>query len=245
VSKSGTATSPARRRRPIVFTRISFPGVWRPGNVLSFGTRPDRAYLLRVPPQDLGRWKPATPADAVHWLGACTARWWIAGGWALDLFLGAQSREHQDLDVGCLRRDLPAMLAALTSWELFEARNGQLNRLQRSAMPRADVHSLWGRPEGQSDWHLELLLDAAEGPEWVFRRNALIRRPLRELTWRGPTGLEILCPEVQLLYKAKSPRPRDVADFANAATRLTATARTWLRTSLRQMDAEHPWLARL
>jgi len=31
--------------------------------------------------------------------------WWVAGGWAIDLHLGHQSRAHQDIDIAVLRRD--------------------------------------------------------------------------------------------------------------------------------------------
>jgi hypothetical protein len=38
---------------------------------------------------------------------------WSAGGWALDLFVGAQSRPHDDLDVRILRRDVLEVLSTL------------------------------------------------------------------------------------------------------------------------------------
>jgi hypothetical protein len=34
-----------------------------------------------------------------------SGHWWIAGGWAVDLFLGEQTRVHDDVDVAVLRRD--------------------------------------------------------------------------------------------------------------------------------------------
>jgi hypothetical protein len=39
-------------------------------------------------------------------LAGIDSPWWIAGGWALDLFIGDQTRAHEDLDVGILRRDV-------------------------------------------------------------------------------------------------------------------------------------------
>src|SRR5690349_16504078 len=35
------------------------------------------------------------------------AAWWIAGGWAIDLFLGRVTREHSDLEIGIWRDDQP------------------------------------------------------------------------------------------------------------------------------------------
>jgi predicted glycosyl hydrolase (DUF1957 family) len=31
--------------------------------------------------------------------------WWVGGGWAIDLWLGDQSRDHEDIEVCILRRD--------------------------------------------------------------------------------------------------------------------------------------------
>ncbi len=54
------------------------------------------------------------------WFASLTVPWWIAGGWALDLFAGDQSRPHKDLDVGILRNDA---LHVLDPW-----RHGKCSR---------------------------------------------------------------------------------------------------------------------
>src|SRR5580693_6175690 len=64
-------------------------------------------------------WEPTHPRAAPELLAGLTCPWWIAGGWALDLFSGRQSRPHRDLDVGILRRDAPRVIAALPDWEFF------------------------------------------------------------------------------------------------------------------------------
>jgi hypothetical protein len=53
---------------------------------------------------------------------ASNAPWWIAGGWAIDVFRGQTSRPHTDLDVGILRVDAPTVLQALSTWQIFEAK---------------------------------------------------------------------------------------------------------------------------
>ena len=50
-------------------------------------------------------WKNTTPVDARQWLKEAKVAWWIAGGWALDLFSGHSTRRHADMDVGCFRGD--------------------------------------------------------------------------------------------------------------------------------------------
>src|SRR5688572_31726010 len=99
-------------------------------------------------------WDPAPPHDAAEWLANVSVPWWIAGGWAIDLFLGRDTRPHQDLDVGVLRRDVGVVLRSLPDWEVFEAKDGVLAPLHGG--PRSAVNSLWCRPKGARSWKIEL-----------------------------------------------------------------------------------------
>ncbi len=187
-------------------------------------------------------WATVRPEEVAPYFLAASVPWWIAGGWALDLFLGRQTREHRDLDVAVLRHDCARLLAALRGWEIFEARNGVLSRLPAASAPRDEVNSLWCRPAGATSWALEILLDAGGGSLWLFRRQPEIQRPLTEIIRRTTRGLPHLAPEIQLLYKARTPRPQDQDDFARVAPQLDAPAKKWLRESLHSMQATHPWL---
>jgi hypothetical protein len=177
-------------------------------------------------------------------LASVRSRWWIAGGWALDLFVGTQTRLHEDLDIGILRRDVPRVIDSMTGWELFEAKHGHLRRLGGRS-PEPDVHSLWCRPTGQREWAVELMLDEAEDDAWVFRRERSIRCPLDSLIGRTTDGTPYLVPEIQLLYKAGRARPKDDADFQRVAPHLDSSARAWLRDALARLDARHDWLGAL
>ena len=177
-------------------------------------------------------------------MGRTAALWWLAGGRALDLFLGAESRAHADLDVGILRRDAAGVLAALPEWQFFAARDGTLSRCAPGAPPPA-ANSLWARRSDASAWAFELLLDEAADDRWLFRRAPAISRPLTELVRHDATGLPYLAPEIQLLYKAARPRAKDAADFARVAARLEPAARAWLRESLARVHPGHEWLTAL
>lgn len=191
---------------------------------------------------DNDAWHPAPPAEGAQWLSAITARWWFAGGWALDLFMGAQSRSHGDLDVGILRRDAPAVIAALPDWEFFEAKDGTLTALGAGAAPRVSVNSLWGRPKDTASWKLELMLDEGADGLWIYRRNPEIQRPFVTAIKRAPDGLRYLAPEIQLLYKARHCRSLDHADFNLVTPRLEPQALAWLRDALSRTDPGHTWL---
>src|ERR1700687_3803190 len=88
-------------------------------------------------------WRAVDPTTGARWFAALQVPWWIAGGWALDLYLGTRSRAHADLDIGVFRRDITTVLAALSSWEIGAAKDGALARLRVGEAPQSAVHSLW------------------------------------------------------------------------------------------------------
>ena len=153
-------------------------------------------------------WEPLRPADAAALLGGLDVPWWIAGGWALEALA---PRAHEDLDVMVLRRDVDRVVAALPGWELDDKGN-----------------SVWARPRGAARWHLELVLDDADGDTWRYRRDARVTRPLASL---GAVGGP-LAPEVVLLYKAKDDGETARRDFVSVVPQLSHDALAWLRDAV-------------
>lgn len=191
-----------------------------------------------------GQWQRLHPRDARSLLGQIRLPWWIAGGWALDLYVGQQGRPHKDLDVGILRRDARAVLAALEGWEFFEAGGGELFGPLTGA-PREAVNSLWGRRAHTREWVLELMLDDAEGEEWVYRRDRRLRRALSTIIRYDSETTPYLAPEIQLLYKSNRIRAEDELDFERGSALLDDAARQWLCSALSQLDGQHRWLPAL
>lgn len=190
-------------------------------------------------------WRAFEPPAARHIMQPVNVPWWIAGGWAIDLFVGGQSRVHKDLDIGVRRSDAAPLIAALPGWEFFEAQDGALSRLAPGTDARAGVNSLWGRRVGEPLWQLELMLDDADERDWIFRREPTIRRPLAAALRTTSDGTRYLAPEIQLLYKARDPRPQDRSDFELAAPRLNSAAAAFLRTCLSRLYPQHPWIGTL
>ncbi|MGJ8690489.1 MAG: nucleotidyltransferase domain-containing protein [Gammaproteobacteria bacterium] len=194
--------------------------------------------------QDLSNanWDSASPSDAANWLSNISVSWWIAGGWALDLFLGRETRLHGDLDIGVLRRDVATVLRSLSDWETFEAKDGALTPLVHTT-PSPGVNSLWCRRVGAKSWKFEFMLDESDGEFWLYRRDSRIRRSVSDLVHHTSSGIPYLAPEVQLLYKAKHTRSRDEADFQAVIAHLGEESRNWLRQSLVQTLPSHPWIS--
>jgi len=190
-----------------------------------------------------GRWEPASPAEAAALFATFPAAWWIAGGYAIELAVGRPLRAHGDLDVAVLRHDQLAVQHVLAGWEWWAADPpGTLRRWEPDERLPFGVHDIWCRPRPDCPWRIQIILEEATGTDWMSRRDPRIRRPLASLGQVSPTGIPYLAPEVQLLYKAKAPRPKDDLDFAAALPLMTTRQRRWLVGTL---SPEHPWSRQL
>jgi hypothetical protein len=194
---------------------------------------------------ELGVWQPLTPKDVAAIFAALDAPWWIAGGWAIDAFLGRQSREHGDIDVAVLRRDQLAAQDVLAGWDLQAADPpGKLRPWREGEILPESVHDIWCRPDKDAAWGLQLMLDEADGDQWEYRRNPAISKPLSSLI-REYDGIPYLAVEVQLLYKAAHLNPKNELDFEACLPLLDDFQRTWLALTLRIAHPGHPWTERL
>jgi hypothetical protein len=190
-------------------------------------------------------WQAFTLDQVAAVLDGLPVRWWIAGGWAVDLFVGAPTREHDDVDVAVLRPDQLTVQAHLGGWDLRVAHQGRLTRWAPGRRLAAHEHGIWARPDPASPWRLELLVDDVVGDQWVYRRNPAVRLPLARLGRTTAAGLPYLRPEVVLLHKSRRPRAADEHDARVAIPRLSGPGRAWLAAAIAADAPDHHWLARL
>ena len=192
----------------------------------------------------IGPWRPLPLEVAGRLLAGLDAPWWVAGGWAIDLFVGRQTRTHGDLDIAMRRRDQAKLRDCLDGWDLQVAADGVLSPWAEADWLEGGArHQLWGRPSPDQPWALEILLEESDGDDWLYRRDPAIRMGLTALGRNSLDGTPFLCPEVTLLYKSNHPEiERNEADLAAAAPMLDPAARRWLASHL---APAHPWSRRL
>src|SRR5215210_5198415 len=75
----------------------------------------------RVRLRDLWEWEEFDPSRLLAVMADFDAPWWVAGGWALDLWMERQTRPHQDVDIMILRGDQQKLYRSLSRWELYYA----------------------------------------------------------------------------------------------------------------------------
>lgn len=193
-------------------------------------------------------WSPLSVEEIRALFADWPAPWGIAGGWALDLHLGRQTRQHDDIDVLLRLQDQALLHERLAKdWELHLAENGVLSRLRSGDRVTAET-DIWARRDARSPWVFQLMLIDTADREWSYRRARSVRRPAGGLFLYGADGVPYLRPEIQLLYKGggASIRDKDRMDFEAVVPVLTDEERAWLNEGLRaQFPQGHPWLDRL
>lgn len=194
---------------------------------------------LRPLDVDLERWEPWTPAEAAALLHGVDACWYVLGGWALDLFLGRRTREHDDLEIGVRDGDFPQVRGALAGFELVVVGDGRAWPLTEES---ATAHrQTWVR-EPDGPWRLDVIRERWAGDDWMYRRDARIRLPVEHVVAETSDGIPYLRPELVLLFKAKATRPKDLADFELVLPALGEDRRRWLRDALALTHTRHPWV---
>ncbi|MCB9458317.1 MAG: amino acid transporter [Anaerolineaceae bacterium] len=191
-------------------------------------------------------WQPISLEQTIALFDGAPFTWFIAGGYAVELFLGHSIREHDDVDVVVFREDQLAAQSWLKGWRLYAADPPGTLRpwLQDEFLPFG-VHDIWGHRDGKQHWEMQLMLAESEHDRWFARFDEGIGGPRNDLftTYNDVPSIRI---EVQLLYKCRRPRPKDEADFAACLPLLSDDQCQWLATYIRRLFPDgHPWLDKL
>jgi hypothetical protein len=185
-------------------------------------------------------------AGAIDFFAGFDRPWWLVGGWAMEMFTGAP-REHEDIDVSMLARDVPAFRDFVGDrWHLWTITDGALRPLtdRWPDLPAPDCQ-IWVRRDAASPWVMDIPLTPDVDGRWQNKRMLEHVVPLEEVTWVTGDGVRVLAPEVVLLFKARLDRTKDRRDLARALPLLSDHQHTWLCDQVRRQWPDHPWLEQL
>jgi hypothetical protein len=179
--------------------------------------------------------------------------WWLGGGWAIDSWLGSQSRDHEDIEICVARHDQGLIYSYCAAWDFLTPVNDQWAPLPTGTWLAVPQFML----QLQQTTHtqvtesgmpptFEFLLNEVDGDQWKFYRNPDIQFPIACITDRSPWGMPVTRPELLLLHKAVyQPRPKDDLDFHRMLPHLTPAKRLWLHDAIASMHHDHPWITHL
>ncbi|TCB88286.1 hypothetical protein E0H26_28540 [Micromonospora zingiberis] len=188
-----------------------------------------------------GCWK---PIDVARRLVGTAVPWYVAAGWALDLFRGEQTREHHDIEIAVPVGRFPEIRERFAEFT-FDAIGAA--RIWESATPEvlAATRQTWLREPETGRYLLDVFREPHDGDVWICRRDETIRLPYADIIRHTPDRIPYLTPELVLLFKAKHVRPKDQADFDGVLPLLTRPQRETLFRLLKQVHPGHAWLAAL
>lgn len=196
-----------------------------------------------IPDQDL--WAPWHPAELARRLGAVSRPWCVVGGWALDLWHGAVTRPHEDLEFTVLREDLGAFRQALGDMAFYTAHDGQLAALAAGQDLSPEMAQIWCFDRAAGRWRVDMMIEPGTAETWICKREPALRQPRADMVASTAEGIPYLNAAAVLLFKAKYRRPKDEADFAGAVPRLPLQERRWLKGALDRIHPGHEWSAAL
>jgi hypothetical protein len=196
---------------------------------------------------DFDDWDPWRPEQVRDLLAGVEAPWYVAAGWAIDLFLGGQHREHEDIELAVPNDRVHEFAKVLTGFEVFVITGpGQAMPLERARDRLGDTHQTWVREHGGGPWLFDLFREPSAGATWICRRNETIRMPYADLIEWSPEGIPYGRPEVVLLFKAKhAAEAKNQLDFDATVPKLDAERRRWLAEALELVHPGHAWLEAL
>ena len=185
-------------------------------------------------------WDPWSPDEVAHRLARVAARWYVAAGWALDLWRGRQTRPHEDMEIGVPAAAFDDVRQALAGYAFDVVGSGRRWPLSNAALRH--THQTWVREPATGVYRLDVFREPHDGDTWICRRDPSIRRAYADVFAETADGVPYVRPEIVLLFKAKSVRDKDTADWDGTRPLLSADQRAWLARALELVHPGHPWL---
>jgi hypothetical protein len=204
---------------------------------------------IELSPADLEaldtRWSRSwTPSQVAQRLAGIGPPWYVAAGWALDLFRGGQTREHGDIEIAIPAARFPEVRDRFPGYAFDAAGSGRIWENATQAV-LASTHQTWLRDPATGNYLLDIFREPHDGDTWICRHDETIRLPYTEIIRHTEDGIPYLTPELVLLFKAKNLRAKDQADFDETRPHMTPRQREALAGLLARAHPGHPWLAPL
>jgi hypothetical protein len=170
------------------------------------------------------------------------ATWVISGGWALDLFIGRETREHEDLDVAVDATAQVRLHRQLAGWRMHAAVGRGMVRWSPGMRLESPSFEITARLDGHHPARFHVILsdvheNALHVPVWPGLRRAF---PYWYL--RTDDGIPFVAPEIPLLAKARMHRPKDEEDLRAVLGLMDSGRRGWLREALETHAPGDPWI---
>lgn len=190
-------------------------------------------------------WDAWSPQELGRRLRDAILPWYVAGGWALDVWHGRQTRQHEDLEFVVMRHGADDFRAILHDLDFFTVRDGAVEFLPPSVKLPSDVWQLWGADRGQGRWRVDMMMEPGTPDRWIYKRDRTIQMARSDAVRTSEAGIPYLAPINVLLFKAKHCREKDRKDFDLSLPKLSAEEKQQLAVWLNELHPGHAWITQL
>ena len=192
--------------------------------------------------------RPLRPVDIQVLLKSAPFQWWISGGWALDLFLGKETRPHFDIDVSIARQDQLTAQSFLRQWEFWSTmrlESGEifLPHWEKGEFLGKEIPGCWARETPGAPWRFEFLMQEIDDRTWTFRYADVVQHGVDAIGAFTAENIPYLQPEIVLLTKALRRREVDEQDFLRVLPKLNRAQCEQLLNDIQKIQPDHAWLA--
>ncbi|MCF4125490.1 nucleotidyltransferase domain-containing protein [Methylobacterium sp. SyP6R] len=193
-------------------------------------------------PLDDDAWDAWSPDELGQRLRNAAFPWYVAGGWALDVWHGEQTREHEDLEFVVLRKDVAYFRSILHELDFFTVKDGTVEYLPPSAAVPSDVWQLWGGDLQQGCWRVDMMMEPGTPNLWIYKRDRTIRMARSDAVRVSSSGIPYLAPTHVLLFKAVHCRKKDQRDFDFFVQKFSMKENQLLSSLIKQLHPGHRWI---
>ena len=135
---------------------------------------------------DLTLWDAWRPEHVSVLLADVQAPWYVAGGWAIELFLGQERREHEDLEIAVPRDRFGRIAERLSEFEFFVpdgdlTGTGLVWPFAQAPAALDRHHQTWVRDPETLRWRLDIFREPSDGDVWICRKDERIRLPYADV----------------------------------------------------------------
>lgn len=189
---------------------------------------------------DYNKWKPWSIEKVAEIFK--DVQWILAGGFALQEYVGKRYRNHNDIDILIKREDQKLISSVIEQSRIFVSTKGKLSPYDKNFNYDFPIQDIWVLGEDFTAWSLQIMLYDIKDGFWIYKRDRSIKLKNSKLFWEKD-GIRIIKPEIQLLYKSSNIRPKDEQDYQMLKQILDEDAKEWLNSSLIKSHYKHIWIS--
>lgn len=161
--------------------------------------------------------------------------WFVAGDWAIDLFLKRETRTHQGIEIGIYRKQQMKLYRHFEKnkkWYIDNtSRIGKVVKKEwNKEYLRLPIHDVY---IAYDDLEMKVVLHEKDEDHWLYTANPEIRLEESRAILVAENGIPYLCPEIVSLYKTRDMGDVDLEDIANALGKMNEAQRKWLIDSIK------------